>query len=399
MNLISKNYISVGLIILLFATACKNNSTKENATNEKTEAGTNETSSSKDLQITFSAAQYKLASIETGAIEKRNLSHIIKVNGVVDVEPKSTAMVSAPLGGYIRTAGMLPGEYVEKGQVLAVIENPDFIKMQQEYLESVAGMQYLEEEFQRQKKLREEDVNAAKTFQKVSSDYKVMQAKIKGLEQRLDLAGINLATLKAGKITQTANLYAPISGYIKTSNVTIGKYVTPTDVLFEIVNTDDLHLALNAFEKDMGKIQKGQTVKFSLANENNFNRTATVFLVGKSMEGDHVVPVYCHLKEGSSSGLLPGVYVKAWIETNAEEQFAVPTEAIVQLEGKDYLVVQSDSSSTGYTFDFKQIKKGIEEGGYTAVMLPENLDTQKADVVIKNAYTVLSALRKSEESE
>jgi cobalt-zinc-cadmium efflux system membrane fusion protein len=179
--------------------------------------------------------------------------------------------------------------------------------------------------------------------------------------------------------------------------VSIGKYANPTDVLFELINKDDLHLALNALEKDLGKIQVGQIVKFSSANENNFNRTAKIFLVGKSTGDDRIIPVHCHIEKQYENGLLPGMYVKAWIETGTEKQYAAPSEAIVQLEGKDYLILQTGQSSTGYTFKLEEIIKGTEQEGYTAVSLPKSLDIVNTKVVVKNAYAILSALKNSEE--
>ncbi|MBU0696979.1 MAG: efflux RND transporter periplasmic adaptor subunit [Bacteroidetes bacterium] len=398
MNLSLNKNTSIAMLTLLFLAACGNEQQlADTITTADAAANSKDSMSTTAKQIVFTSEQYQLAGIAMGAVEMRNLSNIVKLSGIIDVEPNSMATVSAPLGGYIKTAGLLPGQAVRKGQVLATIENPEFINMQQDYLESKGRLQYLEQEYKRQQKLRDEDVNAAKTFQQVASDYRVMQATINGLEQKLALAGIKTSALQSGKITRTANLYAPISGYIKTSNVNIGKYANPTDVLFEIINKDDLHLALNAFEKDLGKIKVGQTVKFSLANENNFNRKAKVFLMGQSTGDDRIVPVHCHLTNQKDPSLLPGMYVKAWIETSTEKQYAAPSEAIVQLEGKDYLILQTGQSSTGYTFKLEEIIKGTEQEGYTAVTLPEGMNIANTKVVVKNAYAILSALKNSAE--
>lgn len=397
MNFISTANTAAVILALLFLVSCDNKHPGEDARMAATPAMPADTASAR--QITFSPEQYNLAGIGTGKIEMRNLSNLVKLNGVIDVEPHGMATVSAPLGGYITTAGLLEGQAVKKGQVLAMVENPDFITMQQDYLESQARLQFLEKEYERQRILREEDVNAEKTFQQVASDYKVMQARLNGLEEKLALAGISRSALQAGKISRTANLYAPITGYIRTSNVNIGKYVNPTDVLFEITANDDLHLALKAFEKDLGMIQEGQTVRFALANESDFSREAQVFLVGKSTGDDRVVAVHCHIEKGSEEGLLPGLYAKAWIETGTERQYAVPSEAIVQREGKDYLILQTGQSPEGYTFRFEQVRRGTEQEGYAAVTIPERLKAGDAVIVVKNAYAILSALEKSEEPE
>jgi len=396
MNIQVISRVSAVFLSILFLIACGNKENKELPENASAVQG--KTPSNGTQQITFTRDQYNLASIETGQIEMRNLSNIIKLNGVIDVEPKSMATVSAPLGGYIKTAGLLPGEAIRKGQVLATIENPEFINIQQNYLESLGKLQFLEEEYKRQEQLRKEDINSAKTFQQVASDYNVMKARIKAYEQQLALAGISKSAVQNGNITRTANLYAPINGHIKASNKNIGDYVTPQDVIFELVNLDDIHLALNAFEKDVANIEEGQTVKFSLANENNFNRTAKVFLVGKTAGEDRIIPVHCHI-EGEGKGLLPGMYVKAWIESGTNKQSAVPTDAIVQLDGKDFIIIETNETDNQITFQLEQIRKSIEQEGYTAITAADSTVLKNSKIVTKNAYAVLSALRNLEEGE
>ncbi|SFZ94738.1 membrane fusion protein, cobalt-zinc-cadmium efflux system [Flaviramulus basaltis] len=391
--------ISLLILSTLFMVACGNKDSEKMESSEESSMKEEQPVSTGSKQITFTKDQYNLAGIETGAIEMRNLSNIIKLNGTIDVEPESMASVSAPLGGYLKTAGRLPGEAIKKGQILATIENPEFIQIQQGYLESLSRLQFLEEEFNRQKKLREEDINSAKTFQQVSSDYKITQGRVKAYEQQLALAGISRSSVQNGNITRTANLYAPISGFIKASNVNIGDYVSPQDVLFEIVDLNDIHLALNAFEKDLGKLEIGQTVKFSLSDDNTFNRTAEVFLIGKATGSDRMTPVYSHLNKEDKKGLLPGMYVKAWVESGTNKQNAIPSEALVQYEGKDFVVLQTEETENGYTFKLEQVKKGIEQEGYTAITFAETATVQNFKPVVKNAYSILSALRNSEEEE
>ncbi len=391
--------ISLLILTTIFMVGCGNKDSEKTESSEGTSIKEEQPVANGSKQITFTKDQYNLAGIETGAIEMRNLSNIIKLNGAIDVEPESMASVSAPLGGYLKTAGRLPGEKIKKGQVLATIENPEFIQIQQDYLESLSKLQFLEEEYKRQKQLREEDINSAKTFQQVSSEYRITQGQVKAYEQQLALAGISKSSVQNGNISRTANLYAPITGFVKASNVNIGDYVSPQDVLFELVNIEDVHLALNAFEKDLEKIEVGQTVKFSPSNDNTFSRTAEVFLIGKATGKDRMTPVYCHINKEDEKGLLPGMYVKAWLESGTNKQNAIASEAIVQYEGKDFVILQTEETEGGYKFKLEQVKKGIEQEGYTAITLAKSVDAQNFRPVVKNAYSILSALRNSEEEE
>ena len=347
-------------------------------------------------EVSLTADQYKVADIETGFVEMRNLGSVIKVNGAIDVPPQNLVSISAPMGGYLRSAGLLPGQAISKGQVLAVIENSAFIDMQQEYLEAKSRMVYLAQELKRQEDLRKAEVNAAKTLQQVSSEYNTLKAKMSGLEQKLSLIGINAQTLEANKISKTSNLYSPISGFVTTSNVNRGKYVQSSDVLFELANKSDMHLALQVFEKDVTKIQPGQPIRFALANETDYKRKAKVFLIGKATKDDGTIPVHCHLSVSNDPALLPGMYVKALIETKDEKMTSLPVTAIIQSEGKDYVFVIIAITKEQYKFKMIPVVKGVEQEGFAAITLPSGFDL-KQTVVTKGAYSLISAMKNVEE--
>ena len=380
------------LIITATITACSDSKKKET---EETVV-TKKDSTTSD-QVTLTTDQYKIAEIQLGTVQMRNLSSVIKVNGVIDVPPQNVVSISAPLGGYVKSSGLLPGQPVRKGQVVAVIENAEFIDIQQEYLESTSRMVFLGQELKRQQELRKEDINSAKTLQQVSSEYNMMRVKINALSQKLSLIGISTKALQAGRIVKTSNLYSSINGYVTASNVNRGKYVQPSDVLFELANKSDMHLALDVFEKDVRKINPGQPIRFSLASETDYNRTARVFLIGKSTEEDGTIPVHCHLDISNDPALLPGMYVKALIATRTEDVQALPVEAIIQSDAKDYIFVQTDTAQGKVNFKMIPVIKGTEQEGFVAITFPANFNPANAKIVIKGAYALLSAMKNVEE--
>lgn len=388
--------VALVMLILCSVAACGEKEQGASAIAD-TAARSADTTRTTNLTATFSDEQYRLAGIALGAIQSRNLSSVIRLNGVIDVEPSSTAVVSAPMGGYVRSAGLLPGARVTQGQVLATLTNPEFTQLQQDYLESKGRMTFLEQEFARQQRLRREDVNAAKTFEQVASDHAVMRARIAGLEQNMQLAGIPRSAVDSGRISPVANLYAPIAGFIKSSNVSIGKYVAPTDALFEIVNTSELHLALNVYERDLERVRVGQTVRFGTADERTLDRTAEIFLVGQATGNDRIFPVHGHMNGQSALGLLPGMYVRAWLEVGAQTMPAVPVSAVVQFEGKDYIVLETSESTTEHAFRLQQVKRETEQGGYVGIALPAGFTAEGARVVVGNAFAVLAAIKNAQE--
>lgn len=343
--------------------------------------------------------QIKLANIEMGAFEFRSMSGTIKVNGVVAVAPNSQATVSAPMGGYIKSSNLMPGKPVRKGQVLAVIENPEFIDLQQNYLETKSKFEFAEADFKRQSDLYKSDATSLKTMQQVSSEFNILKAQMRGMEQKLRLIGIQASRLTADNISSTANVVSPISGFLKAVNVSIGKSVSSTDVLFELVNSDQLFLELTLFEKDANKVDVGQKLRF-LINDETEQHDATIYQTAKSINADKNYKVYATVN-GKCKNLLPGTYVNAFIEISGQKVAALPSEAVVSFEDKNYIFVfEKNKTEDGKPFTeyrIVEVQKGVSEGGFVEVILPAGMEAKGLKVVLKGAYNLLSAKKNAGE--
>jgi len=349
--------------------------------------------------VEMRADQIKLANIQTGTLELRSMSGTLKVNGVVAVAPNSMATVSAPMGGYIKNTNLMPGKPVRKGQVLAIIENPEFIDLQQNYLEVKSKFEFAEADFNRQSDLYKSDATSQKNMQQVTSDYKILKAQMRAMEQKLRLIGIQASKLTADNITSTANVVSPISGFLKAVNVSIGKSVSPTDVLFELVNSDQLFLELTLFEKDANKVASGQHLHF-LINDETEEHEATIYQTAKSINADKNYKVYATVN-GKCKNLLPGTYVNATIEVSGQKVTALPSEAVVSFEDKSYIFLfDKDKTEGGKAFTeyrMVEVQKGVSEGGFVEVILPAGMEAKGLKVVVEGAYNLLSAKKNAGE--
>ncbi|WP_436486155.1 efflux RND transporter periplasmic adaptor subunit [Chitinophaga sp. ARDCPP14] len=345
--------------------------------------------------VELTPAQFKTAGITYGKPENRQISGAVKVNGLLDVPPQQQVSISVPMGGFIKQTSLLQGMPVKQGQVIAVLENLDYIQLQQDYLEVSSQLEYATKEHDRQQELARENVNALKTLQQAKASWQTLQAKENGIRQKLSVLNINLPALQKGTIQRTVNIYAPISGYVTQVNVNLGQFVTPADILFRIVNTEHLHAELTVFEKDVPRLKIGQLVRFTLANETK-PRTATVHLIGREISPQRTVRVHCHLEEEDTQ-LLPGTYLQAMIETGAAAVKAVPDAALVDFDNKAYVFVKKPGTDSTLHFNMLEVKKGNSELGYTEVVFPE--EAPDGDVVITGAYDLLAKLKNSGEHE
>lgn len=344
--------------------------------------------------VELNADQYKMANVKMGAIEFRSLSDLIKINGLISAPPQNIATVSTPMGGFIKNTSLMQGSQIKKDQVLAMVENPEFIDLQQNYLESKNQLEYAEADYNRQKDLYKDNISSAKSFQQVTSEYKVLKGKMNALGQKLALIGINPETLTETNIQRAIAVKSPISGFVKQVNVNIGKYVSPTDVLFEIVNTSKLTVELTVFEKDIHEISIGQRLRFGLSDEGKDQYIAVIYQVGKVLQNDKTIKVFATITNPSVR-LIPGIYITASVETHNNSMTALPSDAIVQFDGKDYIFVfdrvKQENGKAITEYKLVQVKRGASDNGYTGVILPEGFDIKKAKIVIKGAYNLMAA--------
>ncbi len=343
--------------------------------------------------VELTPEQVKIINLKLAKIVMKDLSGAIKVNGMLDVPPQNLVSISTPMGGFVKSTELLQGVKVTKGQTIVVMQHPDYIQMQQDFLETKSQLEYLELEYKRQQELSKDNVNSQKTLQQAKSQYEGMLAKNSGLKSKLMMLGINGEKLTSQTMQNSITISSPISGYVTSVNVNIGMYVNPTDVMFKIVDTEHLHAELTVFEKDIQKIKLGQKVRFTLANETD-ERTATVYLIGREISEDRTVRIHCHLDK-EDLDLLPGMYLKAYVEAGTQNLPAIPNEAIVNFEGKDYVFVAEKEANH---FKMIEVTKGISELGYTGVTLQDGLNNESL-IVVNGAYDILAKIKNSEEDE
>ncbi|MBK7131249.1 MAG: efflux RND transporter periplasmic adaptor subunit [Bacteroidales bacterium] len=310
--------------------------------------------------------QAKLAGIEFGKFEMKSIGNVIKTNGVISVPPQNLATVSMPLGGFIKSTNLLPGNAVSRGQVLAIIENQEFVDIQQNYLEAKNRLVFAKAEYERHTNFYKDDVYSEKNVQQVTVEYKNLQAVVRSLEQKLTMIGINPDLLTEENISSSVSLRSPIKGFLKSVNVNIGKYVSTTDVLFEIVNSDNLYLELTLFEKDAEKVSTGQKVKFFVNNGSEVHE-AIIIQAGKSVDDDKTFKVFATVT-GQCDDVLPGMYVNALIEESAEQIPTLPSEAIVSFDDKDYIFVfekEKEGRRAPFTeYKLIEVRRGSNFSGF-----------------------------------
>lgn len=344
----------------------------------------------KTTALQLSKKQIKALGIELGTLDQKQIGLSVYANGVIDVPPQNKSYVAMPFGGYVKKINVLDGMLVQKGQILMVVEHPEVIQLQQEFLELQGQQEFLSADYERQKDLFEKEAGSAKNFQQAKSAYLVNKAKLSGLTLKLEMANVNMASLRNGQIERTQNIRSPFSGVITKVTANVGAFAEPKDNLLEIIDLKHAHAELTVYEKYLSYLKKDQIVNLQFVDQQT-TATAKVFLIGRQISNERTVKVHCHF-ENLPKDLTPGSYLKAEIQAENQVHFTLPEEAIVQQNGKDIVFVQKGPNFLPIEVDILMTQNGL-----VAITSAQISILKKAQIVRKGAYELLAIQNKEAE--
>lgn len=351
-----------------------------------------QTETADESLLSLTDEQLKQFDLSVVSLEQQPISSTLKLTGSIDVPPQNLVSVSSALGGYVKSTRLLPGTHFKKGEILVTLEDNQYIQLQQDYLTTNAKLVNARAEYNRQKELNQSQASSDKVYQQATADLRMLEAEKAGLEQKLRLININPSKISVGNISRTAPVYAPFDGFVSRVFVNIGKYVSPADVMFELVDPRDIHLNLKVFEKDWDRISIGQPLTAYTNSNPEKKYNAKVILIGKNISDDRAVEVHAHF-ENYDSKLIPGMYMNAEAEIPELTAFAVPDECVLNYEGENFVFVRTSKNE----FEMIPVVIGQTGNGFTEITNPEQLKSK--EIVMKGAYTLLMALKNKGEEE
>ena len=393
-----KIILSLLLIIsVLTFFSCKNDENKSIAGKEQ------EHHPEEENVVFLNQRQREALDLKLGTFQMRNLTTVIKLNGQLAVSPSGTAEVSVVMGGFVTSINAFFGDRVKRGAVLAVLENPDYIVLQEKFAEVANNLEYLQKEFERQKQLYQHNIGAGKDFQLAKANYNTAKAQYEGLKARLEMLNLSPGKIADGTISRTVTVTSPINGFVNQIYINTGAYADPQKPLFEVSNPEMLHADFLVYEQDIFKIKKGQKVHFTVANNPQKEYTSTVYAVGKEFD-PKTRAIHIHTKiKGRANGLLPGMYVSGHLHTDKKYTKTLPDDAIVSEGGKFYIFVKDHmlhNNEHGHESDEKitafrmvEVMAGKQDGGFTEVTPAEPL-SDSVKIVLNAAYYLLADMKK-----
>lgn len=399
-----KTKIFLAFLAIVTLMSCNSNKKENN------EHGEHEEHEGPKGVVMLNGLQREALNLKLGNFQMRNLTTLVKTNGQIEVPPAASADVTPVIGGNVKEIKVFHGDKVNKGQVLAILEHPDYITLQEEFAETANKLEFLEQEYARQKELFENNVGAGKDFQQVKSEYNTAKARYEGLKSRLQLLNLSPEKVKEGSISNTISILSPISGFVNDVNIKIGTYVDAKDRLFSLTDNREIHADFMVYENDVHLLKNGQKVDFTVSNRPGEELSANIFAIGKEFE-PNTRAVHIHARLDKNPGnLIPGMYVSGHIHTDENYTRTLPNDAVVTEGTKSYIFILDESVEAeeheghehedeegGHVMAFRMVEviTGMQESGYTEIKLLNPLpdDTQ---IVMNAAYYLLADMKKDE---
>jgi cobalt-zinc-cadmium efflux system membrane fusion protein len=400
-----KNYIII-ILLVIGISSCENNSIIEGHEHDHGAHGPKGS-------VELSEKQLSLIDFELGDFKQMNLGRNIKCSGELELPPQNKASVSALLGGRVKSIDVIEGNFVKKGQTLAVLEHPDVIEYQEQYVDVANNISVLKSDFERKKALFNDSITSQKVFEQAESDYHSAVAKLNTLKAKLSLIGVSANQVEQGNISSGVTIKSPIDGYVRLVEINIGKFVEPASEMFEIVDNEHIHIDLHVYEKDINAIKIGQKVLFSLSSNEGVDYEAVVFAIGKAFENDtKSVRVHAEII-AKKHNLLPGMYVNALIVTDPKTRRVLPDNSIISEGENEYIFVQTIQKEDALERHEKHgneghghnavkvgflkigVSTGTSELGYTEILATDSIPLNEG-IVLKGAFYLHAEMKKGD---
>lgn len=341
-------------------------------------------------QIMLSAAQVQTAGIRWDIPAQKRDPGYLSVSGELRVHPEYIATISAYSDGIVSELFTGINKKVNKGERIAVIRKAELLDLQQEYLETKDGLRYLQQEYERYASLGSDNATAGKNLQKAESEWRAAQTRLQVLAAKLRLYQIDPDKLRPDNVQSQINLYAPFSGIITHTMVSLGSAVQSGSPVCEIIDLDKMHADLFLFEKDWPFVHNGQTVYLETGAPGMPPLRAQIFSIDPSLDPDRKA-LRAHAKLVAlppGVNLINGAFLQARIETRAENSLpAIPSDCVLKEAEGFYVYALERNDKDRYFFQKLAVQPGGEIDGLTLVR-PITAWPAETRIVLKGAYYV-----------
>lgn len=341
--------------------------------------------------IELSEKQINTVGIRLGTFTNMALGGGVNSTGELMVDPQHIADVTPLMNGIIRSIRVREGDFIKAGTIVATVENLEINTLIRDYKMALSNLKLAQNEYDRQKKLSEHGAGIAKNLEKARIEFESANSIVDSYRSQMKMAGININQVDAEKVTESVK--SPISGIVTKIYGKIGSEAGFSQPVISVTDNSGIYAMLRLYEKDIYKIKKGMPAEISLTNGSDIMQGKVEEIIRYIDPETKTINVRVGINGANKDKLIPGMAVSAYINTEATEVPALPEEAVVSLEGKNYIYVLAEKEKhdgqTMFIFRPVEVARGTSRNGFVEVTPVEELP-QEAEIVISKAFYLAS---------
>lgn len=347
------------------------------------EESTTEKSDENSEYIVIDKEQFIAESMKLEKLQMHEFSETYKTTGKIITNYSSKAIVNPYISGKIKDIKVTLNDFVQKGQVLFIIESEDYVELQKNYLVTQAKLKPAKSNYLRQKKLYEEKISSEKEFLQAESEFRILKAEVEASLAKLDIMQLPVSILEEESIKSYYSVYSPLDGQVQGLQVQIGEYVDSQNVLLELVNDEDALLEFVIYADFASNIKIGQHLHFFTSVSRNIEYEAEVISVGQSMNAE-LQGVLCQAKILGNEQLIPGSKVMLQVFYHNQKLPALIHEAVIQNDEKSYVLVKEKEDESHFYFSKTKVETGLVDSKFIEIKSP----AIQAEVLTNGAYYI-----------
>lgn len=297
---------------------------------------------------------FETAHVET--VESR-----LSAPAVVEADPQRFARVFPPVAGRLVKLHVQLGDRVERGQLLASLNSPDFFAAQNDYLKAKNAVQLTSRALKRQQELQEKKIAAQKDVEQATSDYQSAKSDLESATGKLLALGFNPDADKPGQPLQVAS---PLAGRVVDMASAHGEFRNDaTAPLMTVADLSTVWLTASVQEKDLRHLRAGQQIQASLVAYPGEVFTGEVLFIGDLIDPD-LRTIKVRIAFANPDGRLkPGMFATVTFLGFPESRVSVPNAAIVQIGSAAFVFEQTKP----WTLQPREVSLGAQVGERTVI--------------------------------
>jgi membrane fusion protein, heavy metal efflux system len=303
-------------------------------------------------EIRLSAALINSGQVRLEPVTAAAEAVTIRTSGKAAFDEEHLSYVSSPLVGRVVEIRARPGQHVDAGAPLAVIDSPDLGMASSEFIKARADLILAERTSKLAQELLAAKAMARKEYQKAEDEFVKAQTELRRTRERLLSLGVPAAELDvpldALHVRAQFTLTAPISGTVVERTLTLGQMVggDPAQRLFLIAELTTVWVVADIYEKDLARIRPDQDVTVDAAAWPERHFHGRIGYVGDTVDANSRTVKVRVTVDNQQRLLKPEMFVTATVHTASSVTVLTVPLAAVHGEGsaQPFVFVAADET-------------------------------------------------------